>query len=316
MKAKIDLLSQILREMEAEIGSRDLNILILKALINSIKSLQVKSPDEFYEKYHNLAKVIASTEPKFGVLNYHFVDLLLFIKKSVCTEKECRENWRKLVIKKIEEIIKESEKQNRELIKNAEQIDVEGKTILIHDHSHTVQDVLVHYKNMGKHFRVVIAEQDYEKTHDNIERLHNADIAFQVIPSYMLSHVHDQIDLVFFGALTLKNTMNFVMAPGTHGIISEFHMIRKPIYMFMNTRKYSLWKSVKKVGVFMHKHEREHFSKPIKYERIKYSHDRVPHEVFERTVTNEGMFSPAQLKKNFEAKMKNYSLDKNIKIDD
>lgn len=328
MEAKIDLTSQLLRELEAEIGSRDLSEMVIKSLIDSVKSLKVKekgshfqrdtscdSPslrygaiDCFLEEFNELFNLIKNTQPRFGALNFHFSNLLKYISEDICKNKKCNMKWRKMIIKKLQEKVTWWNKQRKRIQENAMKIDVEGKTILIHDHSHTVQDVLVHYKNKGKKFRVIIAEQDFDKTHDNIERLHRARIPFQVIPSYMLSHVHDQIDMAFFGALTFKSTMNFVMAPGTHGVISEFHVAKVPIYVFMECAKFSLWKSELKKEMFMHKHKRDHCFKPITYDRIKYSHDRVPHKLFTKVVTNEGVFTPAGLKKLFDERMKKYGV--------
>jgi translation initiation factor 2B subunit (eIF-2B alpha/beta/delta family) len=162
--------------------------------------------------------------------------------------------------------------------------------------------VLIHLKNKKNKFNVIIAEQDYEKTHDNIERMYAAGIQFMVVPAYMLSHLHDQIDMVFFGALTLKDTMNFVMNPGALSIISEFHHEKIPVYMFLGTEKFSLWKSKKRGEIFIHKHTRKHLNKPIVYERTKYSHDRVPSDLFKKIVTNEGVFTSKQIEKMFNEK--------------
>ncbi len=207
------------------------------------------------------------------------------------------DKWKKTAINKIKKVMKEARKQKRQILKYSEKIKIDEKTILIHDHSHTVQDTLVYLKKKGRKFKVIIAEQDYEKTHDNIERLHAANIPFMVVPAYMLSHLHDQIDMVFFGALTLKDTMHFVMSPGALSIITEFTMEDIPVYMFLGTEKFSLWKSKLRGEIFIHKHTREHLNKPIIYERTKYSHDRVPADLLYRIVTNEGILKPEQIEK-------------------
>ena len=303
MKSKVDLLSQILRDLEIDIGTRDTTTLVLKSLIDSTKVLKAKTSDDFYNQFKNLVELISSTEPKFGVLNYYFANICDDLRKNICLE-DCPQNkWKRFVLRRIKRILKEARRQKREILKNSEYIDVEEKTILIHDHSHTVQDALVSYKRLGKHFKVIIAEQSFDKTHSNIERLHSSQIPFQVVPSYMLSHVHDKIDMAFFGAVTLKDTMDFVMAPGTHGVVSEFHMIGVPIYMFIDTAKFSLWKSKKRDEIFMHKHTRTHYNKPIEYERIKYSHDRVPSKLFKKIITNVGALTPEELKKLFKKRL-------------
>ena len=304
MQAKIDLFSQLLRELEAEIGTRDVNDLTLRALEKSIKNLKVQNVEEFCTQFQSLIDVISQTEPKFGILIYNFTNLNQYFEKKLCSKNFNEKKWKKIALTAIKNSLKKSLKQQATLIKNSKKLNLEGKTILIHDHSHTVQDVIIHNKKLGKNFKVIIAEQDYDKTHGNIERLHNAGISFQVVPSYMLSHIHKNVDILFFGALTLKDSMHFVMDPGTHSIISEFHVENIPAYMFIETGKFSLWKSKKRSEIFIHKHQRKHHSKPIEYERIKYSHDRVPVKLFKKIITDEGVLNPAQLKLLFEKRYK------------
>jgi len=306
MKEKIELFSLLLRKMEAEIGTRDVADLVLRALVKSIKDLKIKDASDFCKQFCKLKDVLSQTEPKFGILNYHFASLTLEFHKTIAGEKFNEKKWKHIVLKMVNKILKEARKHKVDILHYAEKLDVEGKTILIHDHSHTVQDVLRHLKRKGRRFRVVIAEQDFEKSHSNIEAMHKARIPFQVVPSYMLSHVHEQIDMLFFGALTMKDTMDFVMDPGTHGIISEFHIADVPSFMFIDTTKFSLWKSKKRGEVFMRKHSKRHHNKPIQYEKVKYSHDRVPVKLFKKIISNEGCFDEKGIKKLFLKKYDTY----------
>ncbi|MBI4232034.1 hypothetical protein HY605_02280 [Candidatus Peregrinibacteria bacterium] len=310
MQEKIDIFSKLLRDIEAEVGTSEASKMVLISLMETIKAFKADSCDTFCAQFEELVKILSNTEPKFGVLNYHFAVMLKRFKAEVCGKDVCgvdEKKWKTVVLGYIEAILKESRDHKRNLISNAEKLDVEGKTILIHDHSHTVQDVLVHYKRMGKHFKVVIAEQDFDKTHSNIEKMDAAKISFQVVPAYMLSHIHKHIDMLFFGGLTLKNTMHFVMDPGTHSIISEFNVEHVPVYMFMDTAKFSLWKSKPRGEIFIHQHTRMHVSKPIEYERIKYSHDRVPSSLFAKIITNEGVFDQKGLKALYQKKFDEYA---------
>ncbi len=307
MKSKVDLISELFREIEADIGTRDLSFLVLRALVNSIENLNKDDFKYFCGQFEELSNIVCSTEPKFGILNYHFKKLMMEFKANLCPAGPDFKEWKRMAIEKINEILIIAKAQKMLLIQNSEKLSVNDKTILIHDHSHTVQDVLIHYKRMNRRFRVIIAEQDYEKTHSNIERMHGADIPFQVVPAYMMSHIYEEVDMAFFGAVTLKNTMDFVMAPGTHSLISELHIEKIPSYMFIDSNKFSLWKSQKRHGVFIHKHKRTHLTKSIEYERIKYSHDRVPAELFELIITNKGIFKPDELKEFFEERLKKYS---------
>ena len=302
MQDKIDHFSKLLRELEAEIGTRDVAILVYRAFTAALKSFKADSFDDFLKQFKDFYNVLSNTEPKFAILTYHFGKLICAMEdeKFVSAAKN---KWRFHMQKLAKEILKDIKYHGEDLIKFSEKINVEGKTILVHDHSHTVRDVLTHYKKIGKNFKVVVAEQDFDKTHDNIEYLFKAKIPFQVVPSYMLSHIHDRIDMLFFGALTLKDTMTFVMDPGTHGIISEFHVAKIPVHMFMDTDKFSFWKSKKRGEIFIHSHTRAHHTKPIEYERIKYSHDRVPSALFTKIVTDKGVFEAKDLKEVYKEKM-------------
>lgn len=300
MQQKIDLLSQLLRELESDVGTSELTKIVLKSLKDAVRSLKNEACNQmFYQEFKKLVEITKETKPKFGILNNYF-ELLLKETEKLRKEKKCgKEN----VLKKIDGLLEQAEIERTHMLENADNIKVEGKTILIHDHSHTVHDVLRRFKKQKKKFRVIIAEQDYRKTHENIEVLHKMKVPFQVVPAYMLSHIQENVDMVFFGGLTLKDTMHFVMDPGAYGVISQFHSMKVPVYMFMNTSKFSLWKSQPRGEIFFHEHKRQHHTKPIEYSRIKYSHDRVPTDLFHKVVTNEGMVSPEQLKKCFEKRL-------------
>jgi len=306
MKKRIELMSKLLREMEADIGTRDVANLVFESFVDSLKALDVKTTKGFCPQFKKFLEVICNTEPKFGILDYHFNNLKKEFDQVLCTKDLSTKKWKHLVIKRVDQVLKYSRKQKKNLLHHSEKINVEGKTILIHDQSHTVQDILVHYKKMGKHFNVVIAEQDYDKTQNNIEKMHASKIPFQVVPTYMISHVADTIDMLFFGALTLKDSMHFVMSPGTHALISEFHVENIPSYMFISTAKFSLWKSKKRKEIFIHKHKRKHAYKAIEYERVKYSHDRVNVDLFKKIVTNKGIFSSNKLEGLFKESLSKY----------
>lgn len=307
LQGKIDLFSKLFRDLEAEIGTRDLADLVLRALMKSIKGFKGDKVKEFCRQFRELRDVISNTEPKFGVLNYHFAEMALEFQKDLSGLKCGCEGWKYKAVKKIGKILQVARAHKAEILHNAVSLAVEGKTILIHDHSHTVQDVLTSLHRAGQHFTVVIAEQDLEKSQSNIESMHAAQIPFKVIPAYMLSHMHKQIDMLFFGALTFKDTMHFVMDPGTHSIISEFHLEKIPTYMFFDTAKFSLWKSKKRGEVFMKAHSKKHVSKEIMYDQVKYSHDRVPVNLFKKVVTNEGIFTPEAFKKLYKERYSKYT---------
>ena len=307
LEAKIELFSKILRELESEEGTMSTAELVMDALVEAILALNVKDSKEFCVQFQKLFEVISDTRPKFGILKNNFAVLLDELEKNICPKKLPPKKWKQMIIKRIESVLRNAHAETRKILAFAEKLSVEGKTILIHDHSHTVHDVLTHLKNIGRKFNVVIAEQDHEKTNYNIDRMHAAGISFRVVPAYMLSHIHKQVDMLFFGALTLKDTMDFVMDPGTDSLIAEFNSDGIHSYMFIDTAKFSLWKSQKRDAIFIHEYLKKHVDDITEYVRVKYSHDRVPAKFFKKIITNEGVFSPIQLKRLFDKKFKEAS---------
>lgn len=294
---KVRLLSSLLRSIEVDCGTSDMALMVFYSLQDAIGHLKTKDNKEFYNEFKNLVKAIHQTEPKYAIINYYTTDLLDKFSKIKDQEGVDYKKWAQEEVANIE---KEMIHKTESIIHYSEKINLQNKTILLHDHSHTVHKVLCHQKKMGRQFKVIIAEQEYEKTHENIEILHEAGIPFQVVPDYMISHIHESVDMVFLGALTLKDSMHFVMDPGSYGVISQFKSLQVPIYVFIKTTKFSYWKSKPRGEIYFQKHTRKHLSKEIEYDRLKYSHDRVPLDLFYSIVTNEGIFSPKKLKELFE----------------
>lgn len=300
---RVELLSKLLRSVEVECGTSDMALMVFRSIRDSILFLKASDNRCFYKEFEALVNNIHKTEPKYAILNYYTVKLLAEFE-SIKDKEEI--NYKEWAITKLEQIEQEMKNNTESIIDCSEEINLHKKTVLLHDHSHTVHQVLQRQKSMGRKFKVVIAEQESEKTQENIEVLSESGIPFQVVPDYMVSHIHESVDMVFFGALTLKDSMHFVMDPGAYGIISQFKTLNVPIYVFIKSTKFSYWKSQARGEIYFKKHKRSHCTKAIEYDRLKYSHDRVPIDLFHRIVTNEGVFSPDKIREVFDEHYKFY----------
>lgn len=300
-------LSQLLRGMEIELGATQLTYAVLKSLEAAMSSIKGQDLHHFFLQLADLTDDINSTEPRFAMIIDAFYAVL-----SLALEEELHNPTghvplkKKAFLKKLRQLIHDWKEEEKRIVENAKAIAVAGKEILIHDHSRTVMRVLAAFKKKGNHFRVLVAEQDPEKTGPIIEDLYHLKIPFRVVPAYMITHMADHIDMVFLGGLTLKSTMDFVMDPGTNALVAQFHLIKRPIYLFMATAKFSLWESKKRTEVHAHIHRRKHHTKAFDFERIKFSHDRVSAELFHRIVTEKGVFTSAQIKKSYRQKLKEH----------
>jgi translation initiation factor 2B subunit (eIF-2B alpha/beta/delta family) len=157
-----------------------------------------------------------------------------------------------------------------------------------------------------KKFDVIVAEQDPDRTLDVIKYLKDHDIPCVVVPEYMLSSMESDIGCFLIGAVTLKHDMHFVVNAGTKAVVSEMNVAKIPVYLMLTTNKFSYWQTksahqtLKTVKSVHHPHAE------FAYERIKFSHDRLPLGQIDRIITEEGVFTPEQLKAIYKAKLDAY----------
>lgn len=283
------VLSQLFRSIESELGTHAFCILVLDALKKSLQQYKISSKEEFDQQLLNIFKLIHNTKPRYAILLDSFYKILEI-------EDTCNTFSRAKIIKEINKIGKFYDSEKKQMIKIAENIDVNDKNILIHDHSHSVHEVLLALKNKHKKFSVIVAEQDLEKTADNISFLHKNQIPFKVVPAHMLSHIDKTIDLVFCGTVTFQENLQFVMDPGSKAMISHFHLEKKPIYVFITSSKLTLWPLIEQCHeVYAKPQKRIHHSlKEVEFERLKFSHDRVFVNLFDHIVTENKIYRPLE----------------------
>lgn len=299
-----DRLSELLREVELDLGATQMTVLVLKSIEGAMRDLKGQNLHRFFLQLVELTEDLSTTKPRFAMIIDAFHDVLeVAMDEELHNPKGDIPLKKKKFLKKLAQLIAQRKEELSDLLENAIKINVEGKEILVHDHSRTVMRILTAFKKQGKHFRVIVAEQDPDKTSPLIEDLHNAHIPFRVVPAYVVTHLLGQIDMMFLGGLTLKSTMDFVMDPGTNALVSQFHLLKRPIYIFMSTSKFSLWKAERRTEVYTHVHRRKHHCKSFDFERIKFSHDRVSAKLITKTVTEKGVFTPRELTLFFNKKM-------------
>ena len=301
------ILSDLFRKIEADIGTHEFCVLVLEALKNALKQYKFKSNNDFIQHLLQVFELIKTTQPRYAILLDSFYKFLKFYEKQKGPKSI------KALIDELERIKISYKLEGHQMIDSAGQnIDTKNKNILIYDHSHSVQHVLEFFMKKHGSFNVIIAEQDLNKTEDNILFCHNLGIPYRVVPSYMLAQIDEIIDMVFFGAVTFQEGYKFVMDPGAKSIISHFKLEEKPIYVFMTTSKFSLWNvsGAKQTIYSVRNKRRHHCEHAIEFERIKFSHDRVPLELIDHICTEKGMYSPAGLQNMFDAMFRRRAVEK------
>jgi translation initiation factor 2B subunit (eIF-2B alpha/beta/delta family) len=296
-------ISATFRDVEAEKGTTALCKIVLESLLDCLNTFKAKDANDFIEQFKELALMIKNTKPRMGIVIYYICEIWdrLEDRKDKLTSVEKIKKYLQKIIKDLQsEIVSDANKVK----KNGCEHIIDGDVILIHSHSKTVMDIIEKAKNKGKKFKIVVAEQENDKTLDIIKFLKKKDITFYVVPEFMLSHIEDEITKVFLGGLTFNDKYYFITDAGTNSVVAEFHGINTPIYIFLTTTKFALWIS-----------SEEHSRNKVKqvkscnslkdcltYERVKFSHDRISIKAISHLVTEDGDYNQEQAIKLFNKK--------------
>jgi translation initiation factor 2B subunit (eIF-2B alpha/beta/delta family) len=283
--------SDLFRSIENMVGTTDLNKMVMKALRRSIHDFREKDEEDFLKQFYELFETVKNTQPRIALVIDDFYQIWGALQKA--KEEKHPEGhlyWERKILSTIKCFQKSARDSRKKIIKKGSEQVKKNDVILIHGISRTVLDILVMARRSGKKFRVIVAEQETEKTQQLIEILTSSQIRFQVVPEYMLSHIEAEVTKVFLGAVTVNSQLNVVADAGTNAIVSEFHLRHTPVYLFFSIRKFSLWASRSSHHTYKVKHIRTHTgkAKPITFERIKFSHDRIPLRLYDVFVTESG----------------------------
>jgi translation initiation factor eIF-2B subunit alpha len=288
-----DKLSILFLDIEKEAGTSQLNYHVMKALEKAIHDFIEIDEEDFFTQFQELIESVKDTKPKIALIIDHF----FHIWKHLCEAQkqphpEGHLYWERKIIDQIKCFRTQTKKYNQTIRDFGVREIINGDVILVHSNSRTVLNVLKKAVRVKKKFHVILAEQELEKTQVLIEQLSKAGVEFQVVPEYMLSHVMNVVTKVFLGGVTL-NSRGFVVADaGTSPIVSDFHLHKTPLYLFISTKKFSLWKTAETDHASKIKTKKLHGYRNIYFERVKFSHDRIELDLFNYIVTEKGILTP------------------------
>lgn len=291
-QASARILSQIFLDTEKVFGSRDSCFLAMDSMKDAVCSFSGTS-DELQEEITSLAKSVTSMSPRIALLI-----MMVFNVLHEYNEKRgelCIEDEKKLLCGIIDDVKKKRLKSVQKLLKFSEGIIVDGDTVLLHDISHTVFDIIRRAKSLKINFTVLVAEQERRQTEAIVSFLQQLHVPFTVIPEYLLIHVIQSINKAFLGAVTINSRHEVIADAGSEAVISQMLYHKIPVYVPITTDKLSLWEAK----------QQHHSLKTTKqktlggeeYDKLVFSHDRYSVDQVTEFITNKGRLTPDQLKK-------------------
>lgn len=295
--------NDLLIGMEHDHGTRDTCVHFLLCLKDALRHTTFRNAEDARHQFETFYDIFTHMKPRMAIIQNYLDDILEHMSELHETDLEQTIGS---IIAQIEESEADNEERNMRLKKEAVRNIQNNSRILVHNHSHTVLDVLDMASKTHKHFDVIVAEQEASRTLDVVKFLQEHGIPFVVVPEYMLSCLEVDISCMLIGAVTLKNDMHFVVDAGTKAVASEMKLANIPVYLMLTTNKFSYWKTKpalqtqKTVKSIAHPHA------DFSFDRIKFSHDRLPLSLVDKVITEEGIYTPDQLKEDYAKKFQEY----------
>lgn len=295
--------NDLLIAMEHDLGTRDTCIHFLTSLEAALNETRFKNAKDVRAQFSGFYEMFTHLKPRMAIIQ-HYLDSVL--EGVVCDETAGPDELIRTMTATIREAEKDNAKRSDRLKHVALQSIRANAHILIHSHSHTVLDTLELASHTHKKFSVIVAEQEASRTLDIAKFLNERKIPFTVVPEYMLSSVEMDITCMLIGAVTLKHDLHFVVDAGTKAVVSEMNAAKIPVYLMLTTNKFSYWKTKaalqtqKTVKSIAHPHA------DFSFERVKFSHDRLPLSQIDHVITEEGIFSQKQLLECYKRKLAEY----------
>jgi translation initiation factor 2B subunit (eIF-2B alpha/beta/delta family) len=233
--------------------------------------------------YTELAEAIKNSRPKIVPLIHlleEFEDEMRFTGANVDLDGIRKEACEILE----EKLAAFREIGQRMVVKGAEYV-ADEDTIIVHSASRAVIGILERASQAGRRFQAIVLQQDFAKTRQLIQALEQARIPFEVVPEYTLSHHLGRATKLFIGAVAVTPDRNVVAAAGTAGVVSLCHVGQLPVYLFVNSLKFSHQSTDEQQ---IHRKEQRQSRDGLTYALTTHSHSLVPLQLIDHLVTETG----------------------------
>lgn len=231
-----DVLNRLFREQGDMLGGARTTVVALECFIQSLRKMKM-DPNRFYPEILQLTGAIRKTEPAFIPL-IHLIEQ--FEKELERHRTLPLDALRDQAVQILERQIDMFKATVRNVIDQGVSQVADGDVILVYSTSTVVNNVLIRAKDvLQRQFRVIVLKQDLLKTRQLIRELAKADVPHEVIPEYVLDHVLDSANKLFIGALSITEDNKVIASAGTPNIVSLCHIHRLPVYLFLDTFRFS-----------------------------------------------------------------------------
>ncbi|MEZ4524774.1 MAG: hypothetical protein R2941_02490 [Desulfobacterales bacterium] len=276
-----DNLYKLFRNYEDILGPDPTAVVALESFIQAVEELKC-SESEITSLLMELSEVIKDTRPRIIPL----IHLTEQFEAEISPHfGKSLEEIKTQAVRILREKIAVFESYRAKLIENGMKYVEDKDVIVVHSISYAVERILIQaHQTLGKKFRVLLLKQDFTKTGRLIKSLSNAGIELFIIPEFNLSQYLENISKLFIGAMSVTSDRKVVAAVGTAGIVSLCHLNKVPVYLFVNSLKFS-HQPYAKQGI--HRKNEDRQDKDLSYSLTTCSHDVVDLDLVTHVITEQ-----------------------------
>ena len=187
------------------------------------------------DEINKLSDSIKKTQPRMFPLD----NLMLILDREVQFLLNANQLTKKSIINLIDDFKLRLDSDLDSLIQKSLEWIEDGDFIVIHSIEENIENLIPEASQRGKRFKILVLKQDIITTGKILKILRENNIDFEVIPEYDLVHYFGEITKLFIGTQALTNDNYIVCDSGTSNIVSECHIHKVPICLFLKSLKFS-----------------------------------------------------------------------------
>ena len=184
---------------------------------------------------NKLSDSIKKTQPRMFPLD----NLMLILDREVKSLSDTNQLTKKTITNLIDDFKLRLDSDLDSLIQKSLEWIEDGDFIVIHSIEENIENLIPEASQRGKNFKILVLKQDIITTGKILKILMENNIDFEVIPEYDLVHYFGEITKLFIGTQALTNDNYIVCDSGTSNIVSECHIHKVPICLFLKSLKFS-----------------------------------------------------------------------------
>ena len=236
------------------------------------------------DEINKLSDSIKKTQPRMFPLD----NLMLILDREVQSLSDTNQLTKKAITKLIDDFKRRLDSDLDELIQKSLEWIENGDFIVIHSIEENIEYLIPKAKLKGRKFKILVLKQDIVTTGKILKILNDNNIEYEVIPEYDLVHYFGEITKLFIGTQSLTNANHIVCDPGTSNIVSECHIHKVPICLFLKTLKFSHYPASDQ-NIRKNSYNDEHDGVDYKYSI--HSNDIIKLNLIDHIVTEKGELS-------------------------